>query len=159
MTGPSNLCIILLTKIGSSLLRKLFFQHQVLEEPSQLGRLQYSFHKRPLQDVVCQTSQTVVLPWYFFCAQRAISFANNTCLICDLVIKFRNRLVRKRTTWSQSKSQTQMVTVGGREHRAHTRVFLITTLVVSQYDMCHNKELHSSSSDVALNSFCICVVF
>ena len=62
----------------------------MLEEPSQLGRLQCSFHKRPLQDVVSQTLQTVVLPWYFFCAQRAISFANNTCLICDLVFKFRS---------------------------------------------------------------------
>jgi len=128
MTGPSNLCIILLTKIGSSLLRKLFFQHQVLEELSWLGRLQYSFHKRPLQDVVCQTSQTVVLPWYFFCAQRAISFANNTCLICDLVIKFRNRLVRFRKTWYQSKLWTQML---------HSRWFTVGTVHpgVSHYNI------------------------
>ena len=38
-------------------------------------------------------------------------------------------------------------TGGGREKGSRTRVVYITTLVVSQYDMCHNKELLSSSSE------------
>ena len=56
-------------------------------------------------------------------------------------------------------SELRWFTVGGREKGSRTRVVYITTLVVSQYDMCHNDELHSSSSDVALNSFQIWVVF